>query len=89
MKFEKYIKILTSISRPSGAGSVAMTGLASKRIIDVKQFSTSKQISAIIKRHYKKSRGKCVPFGNITGYHFMTAERKYTAFDVDGSVIEV
>jgi hypothetical protein len=88
MRFEKYIQIKTSINSPRGARSVAMTGLASKRIIDVKQFATAKQIGLIVKKHYKKMRGKCAPFGNITGYHFMTSERKYTAFDVDGKIVE-
>ena len=88
MRFEKYIQIKTSINNPVGARSVAMTGLASKRIIDIKQFATAKQVGLIVKKHYKKSRGKCAPFGNITGYHWMTSKRIYTAFNVDGKVVE-
>ncbi len=89
--FEHYIQIKTD-SQPRGARSVALTGLASRRQIELKFDSTLDQVTQIIKEHYIQSDGKIELFGNITGYHWMILETTKMVvskqFDVNGEFIK-
>ena len=92
MDFDQYIQIKTD-SQPIGARSVALTGLSSRRKIQLDSPDlTQDQVSTIIREHYIKTGGKIELFGNITGYSWMTFEDMEKSiskvFDVEGNFIK-
>lgn len=91
MDFDQYIQISTD-ALPKGARSVALTGLSSRKKIQLSPDLTLDQVSTIIKEHYKQSDGKIELFGNITGYSWLTFEDMDKSiskiFDVRGNFIK-
>lgn len=91
MDFEQYIQIKTD-SQPKGARSVALTGLASRRKIQLAPDLTLDQVSTIIKDHHQQVEGKIELFGNITGYSWVVYEymkkTESKLFDVQGKFIK-
>ncbi len=92
MDFDQYIQISTD-AQPKGARSVALTGLASRRKIQLDSPDlTLDQVSTIIKEHYQQADGKIELFGNITGYSWMVLEDMQKSiskvFDIEGNFIK-
>ncbi|HMO19194.1 MAG TPA: hypothetical protein PKA63_13885 [Oligoflexia bacterium] len=93
--FTPYIFIESSQSRPSSITIAGMMGVRMKFIkLDENNFSENcstdemfQKVKIIIREHMKKTKGKCLLFGEITGFLFVEKWDRYHSFDLEGELL--
>jgi len=87
--FRPYILVETSLTRPTFITAAALCGF-SMRYIHFKENRphTQQEIAETVKGHYERNKGKCMLFGDITGYRFVKTFDESLLMDIEGNVLE-
>jgi hypothetical protein len=93
--FKPYIYIETSRTRPTSItfaalcdGDMKYIRSLPRLILDLSKFEQIKLIRNIILNHFDENDGKCILFGDITGYIYYPRFNSGIKFSVIGDVIE-
>jgi hypothetical protein len=85
-----WIRVLTSLTRPTSISVAAFTG-ATWRFLDIPKSVLNRThdqqsgwVSWRVRTHYKVEEGRCLLFGDITGYRWHFAPGQSIEFDIRG-----
>lgn len=93
-QFRPYLYVRTSESRPSFITAAAVIGPRVKYLyLDNAVFSLPRplllsHVAEVVREHYRSNLGKCLLFGEITGYALRIAYDETVEFDTDGTLIQ-
>jgi hypothetical protein len=90
--YDPWITVLTSLTRPTSISVAAFTG-ATWRFLDIPKsilnrthYQQSGWVSWRVRTHHRIEEGRCLLFGDITGYRWHFAPGQSTEFDIRGRV---
>lgn len=93
-KFRPYVYVCTSERRPTFISAAAVIGPRLKYIqlddavVTLPRPLLLSKVSVIVREHYRSNLGKCLLFGDITGYAFRITYDETAEFTIDGTLVK-